>query len=278
MSTLPIPDQQLYLLKRSESCEDSDEGFRFAGNLVVYRAKGSLFHAMLKGRLSSSNFDPESLINVKEIPTWGYRPRFSIEFMLALKTLPNDCFIKKPSLISYGRISEGPRQNLIAKDFLKEVKICELLIQRPHPNIAVYLGCQVSDGTITGLYLKYSRTLMKEVNPGALMKRALRDTREAMSDYSHILTGIESGIRHLRPSGLVHNDINPSNMMIENDRAIIIDFRSCRKLGESLEDVGRTYEWYMEKLQQSFLENDFNALEEILIWLGVSSKEFQFDI
>ncbi|KOS36308.1 hypothetical protein ACN38_g12961 [Penicillium nordicum] len=98
----------------------------------------------------------------------------------------------------------------------------------PHPNIATYLGCQVSGGVITGLCLeKYPRTPTKEVNPGALMKRALRNTREARGDYSRVLTDIDSGIRYLHSLG-----------------AIIIDFGSCRKIGESLKDVGRTYEWY----------------------------------
>ena len=118
---------------------------------------------------------------------------------------------------------------------------------------------------------------MKEVNPHGLIKRKLRSTRQATEDYSCILTDIESGINHLHSLGLVHNDINPSNIMINNHRAIIIDFGSCRRLGESLEDVGRTYEWYDEKIQHSLFENDLNALEEIRIWLGISSRVFQFD-
>ena len=60
----------------------------------------------------------------------------------------------------------------------------------------------------------------------------------------------------------------------ESDRAITIDFGSCRKLGESLENVGRTFEWYDGKVQKSLPENDLNALEEICIWLGLSSKSF----
>ncbi|KAJ6012123.1 hypothetical protein N7499_012907 [Penicillium canescens] len=64
--------------------------------------------------------------------------------------------------------------------------------------------------------------------------------------------------------------------MIDNGRAIIIDFGSCRKLGESLEDVGRTYEWYDEKVKHSFFENDLAALEEIRVWLGYGEETFQF--
>ncbi|CAG8924062.1 unnamed protein product [Penicillium salamii] len=278
--TPPIPNQQLELLESRETYEDSNEGLQFAGTLIVYQLNGFLYHAMLKGRYSCpSILNVEDLVNVKQIPASAYSPNFSVGFTAAPGILPNGCYVKKPGLISYDLISEGPRPKSIAEDVLKEARIYEFLIMHPHPNIATYLlvGCQVSDGAITGLCLeKYPRTLMKEVNPGALMKRALRNTREATEDYSRVLAGIDSGIRHLHSLGLVHNDINPSNIMIDGDRAIIIDFGSCRKIGESLEDVGRTYEWYDGEVQQSLPENDLKALEEIRIWLGVGSSEFQF--
>jgi serine/threonine protein kinase len=280
MPTPPIPNQQLELLESRETYEDSNEGFQFAGTLMVYQLNGFLYHAMLKGRYSSpSSLNAEDLMNVKQIPASAYNPKFSVGFTAAPEMVPNGCYVKKPRLISYDLISEGPRPNSIAEDVLKEVRVYELLMMHPHPNIATYLGCQVSGGAITGLCLeKYPRTLMKEVNPGALMKRALRNTREAREDYSRVLTDIDSGIRHLHSLGLVHNDINPSNIMIDGDRAIIIDFGSCRKIGESLKDVGRTYEWYDEEVQQSLPENDLKALEEIRIWLGVGSSEFQFGV
>lgn len=64
--------------------------------------------------------------------------------------------------------------------------------------------------------------------------------------------------------------------MLYNDMAAITDFGSCRRPGEDLEDVGRTYEWYDEAVPVSNPENDFNALEEIRIWLGDKSEAFQF--
>ncbi|OQE13352.1 hypothetical protein PENFLA_c049G09928 [Penicillium flavigenum] len=280
MPTPPIPNQQLEILEKCESYEDSDEGYQFAGTLVLYRLNGLLYHGRLKCRYSSpSDINAEDIMNVKQIPTSAYNPNFSIEFTLAPETLLNGSYIKKPRLLSYDRVSEGPQPNSIAEDFLKEARVCEVLMQHPHPNIATYLGCQVSDGRITGLCLeKYPRTLMKEVNPGAHSKRKLRNTREVSEDYSRVLMDVESGLHHLHALGLVHNDLNPSNIMVADDRAVIIDFGSCRKIGESLEDVGRTYEWYDEKIQQSLPENDLTALEEIRIWLGLSSRDFQFDV
>ena len=48
-----------------------------------------------------------------------------------------------------------------------------------------------------------------------------------MKDYSGALAGIESGIRHLYSLGLVYNNINPSNIMLDGNQVIIIDFSSC---------------------------------------------------
>jgi serine/threonine protein kinase len=60
---------------------------------------------------------------------------------------------------------------------------------------------------------------------------------------SSILEGVKKGLDHIHALGIIHNDITPSNIMLdEHDTPIIIDFGSCRDMGESLEDVGRTYE------------------------------------
>jgi serine/threonine protein kinase len=279
MPTPPIPNQK-EILEKCEIYEDSDEGYQFAGTLVLYRLNGLLYHGRVKGRCSSSSdINAEDIMNVKQIPTSAYNPKFSTEFTLVPETLLNSCYTKKPHLLSYDRVSEGPQPNSIAEDVLKEARVYELLTRHPHPNIATYLGCQVSDGRITGLCLeKYPRTLMKDVNPGAHSKRVLRNKREVSENYSRVLMDIEGGLHHLHSLGLVHNDLNPSNIMVADDRAVIIDFGSCRKIGESLENVGRTYEWYDEKIQQSLPENDLAALEEIRIWLGLSSRDFQFDV
>lgn len=65
--------------------------------------------------------------------------------------------------------------------------------------------------------------------------------------------------------------------MLSGDRAVIIDFGSCRRVGETLEGVGSTYEWCDERVQLSLPQNDLDALEEIRRWLGDDSKAFQFD-
>ncbi|KAK4182439.1 hypothetical protein QBC35DRAFT_509984 [Podospora australis] len=118
---------------------------------------------------------------------------------------------------------------------------------------------------------------MQEVNPNSLMKRKVRSDCQRSKDHSNVLAGIKSGIQHLHALGLVHNDINPSNIMLDGDKAVIIDFDSCRRIGESLEDVGRTYEWYGKQVKTALPQNDLDALEEIRLWLGIDPcKPFQF--
>jgi len=262
----------------NEAFEEVDGSFIFTGTLIVYNAGGDLHHAVSKTRYSSpSEVKLEHLNNDILIPVSAYSPLFPSDFTRAPDPLPQNYYIKKPRLISYEQIRHGSQPNHIAESVLLEAAVYELLKQHPHPNVATYIGCQVSDRRITGLcFMEYQRTLMQEVNPGDLMKRKLRSDYQRSKDYSNVLAGIESGIKHLHAVGLVHNDINPSNIMLDGDEAVIIDFGSCRRVGESLEGAGRTYEWYDEQVKTALPQNDLDALEEIRIWLGDESKPFQF--
>lgn len=261
-----------------EAFEEVDGHFQFAATTIVYRPGSKIHHATSRARYSSSSsVKAEDFTNDIVIPVAAYSPPFSPAFTQAPDPLPPNVHVKKPSLASYDRNRES-RPNCIADSLLEEVEICEVLRRFPHPSIATYLGCQVADGRITGIcFTKYDSTLMKMVNPGSHMKRKSRSIRVA-ENYDSVLEGVERGIKHLHSLGIVHNDLNPSNIMLYgNLHPVIIDFDSCRKEGESMEGVGRTYEWYDEKIQTSRPENDFDALKEIQIWLGGDPNDFQFD-
>lgn len=282
MPILPPHDQHVDVLEMNEAFEEVDGLFGFAGTLVVYQADGEVYHAVSKARYSSpSEVKPEHLKNLVNIPVSAYNPPASSELTRVPDPLPRDCYVKKPRLISYDRIRRGSRPNDIADSVLAEAKVCELLMRHPHPNVATYLGCQVSDGRITGLcFTRYQHTLMQEVNPRSLSKRKSRSTRRATGDYGYMpagIDGVESGIKHIHSLRLVHNDINPKNIMRDGDRWVIIDFDSCRPVGDSLQGVGRTYEWYDENVQLSVPKNDHDALAEIRAWLGDDSETFRFD-
>ncbi|KAK0655486.1 hypothetical protein B0T16DRAFT_424306 [Cercophora newfieldiana] len=242
MPTLPPHDRHVDVLEMNEAFEEEVNGlFGFAGTLVVYQADGKVYHAVSKARCSSpSEVKAEHLKNVVNIPVSAYRPPASSEITRAPDPLPRDGY-----------------------SVLAEAKVCEQLMRHPHPNVATYLGCQ--------------RTLMQEVNPRNLSKRRSRSSRRATGNYGSMLAGMESGIKHIHSLGLVHNDINPKNVMLDGDRAVLIDLDSCRPVRDSLEGVGRTYEWYDENVQLSVPKNDLDALAEIRAWLGDDCETFQFD-
>ncbi|SJL04266.1 uncharacterized protein ARMOST_07627 [Armillaria ostoyae] len=50
---------------------------------------------------------------------------------------------------------------------------------------------------------------------------------------SDIELSLDQGIKHIHGLGLIHNDINPNNIMLDADGTlVIIDFDSCRRAGE----------------------------------------------
>jgi serine/threonine protein kinase len=65
-------------------------------------------------------------------------------------------------------------------------------------------------------------------------KRQLPSTqsRQPPFNFNLILNGIFAGITHMHSLGLAHNDITPSNIMLdENGCAVIIDFNNSGPLG-----------------------------------------------
>jgi len=272
------------VLERGESFEEINGDFRYAHTLIVYRVGGDVYHAITKSRCRfAAEVKLEELSNVVLIPTTTYCPLFPSNYTRAPDPLPPNCYIKRPHLLSYGRIHDTPNASSISERVLKEAGVCEILKLHPHPSTAQYLGCQVRNGRITGIcFTKYSDTLMHRVNPKSRMKRAFRYDGRALKNPDDCLYGVERGIRHLHSLGLVHNDINPSNIMFdedtdEEDTPVIIDFDSCWPVGESLQGVGRTFEWYDESVQHSLPSNDLDALDEIREWLRDSgTKHFKF--
>ncbi|KAK3299634.1 kinase-like domain-containing protein [Chaetomium fimeti] len=258
----------------------SNETFRVVGNKLqfdsvigIVRYNSSLYI----GKWQDRRHPPLSLsdvYDVKRVETDGRGPQVQSSWTIAST---QSGYIKTRSLFDYAGAPDLERRILL------EVETCEVLRKYPHPNIASYHGCLETRGRVSGLCFKtYVSTLACKVNPQHLNKSAFLLSgrplvEEAMKTQ---LYGVLGGIQHLHSLGLVHNDITPANIMLAEDGSwAIIDFDSCRQVGELLHDTGtkRTYGWHDPNVTVSSKKNDLDAFFELRAWLfGSSADEFMF--
>ncbi|CAF9942571.1 MAG: hypothetical protein ALECFALPRED_009821 [Alectoria fallacina] len=215
-----------------------------------YKARSSQRTTILK-RIDTSRLEIKST----PIPVGDYRPLFSDELMTAPNLMSQDCWEKLPDLSCYD--SRDPTR--LEEFMLREARIVEMLMGHPHPNVARYHGCVVREGHIASLcFTRYHQTLVE---------RIYHDTRPF--DPHVCLQEIKKGIQHLHSIGIIHNDINPSSVMLcTDDTAVIIDFNSCRKKGEEGWMEG-TYRWTDASYNNNCaeFENDKCGLRKIREWL-----------
>ncbi|KAL7944024.1 kinase-like domain-containing protein [Trichoderma barbatum] len=193
-------------------------------------------------------------LDLTPIPPEDIWPQFDKSFTLAPVPLPEDCYVKRASLLDYEASTRGDG---IPKLILQEAEICEILRKNPHHNIANYLGCLVVDGKIHGLcFDRYAMTLDEQKENGTPL------------DATLCLQDIKDGILHLHSLGLIHNDINPRNIMMNADgKPVIIDFDSCKREGEKLVKCG-TPDWMIEDAQYATRDNDFFGLSRLQEFLS----------
>lgn len=123
---------------------------------------------------------------------------------------------------------------------------------------------------------------MSRVNPGHFGKRHFDASQRPLKDVKSFLEGIEKALKHLHSLGLVHNDINPANIMFaseDDETPIIIDFGSCKPVGHPVQNAGRTPEWYDPSVLTSLPSNDTDALNEIAEWLSLKEdKSYKLEL
>jgi serine/threonine protein kinase len=169
-------------------------------------------------------------------------------------------WLKRPNITIYDQV-EGAPTNVIADELMKEIRSYQLLQQHPHANIAEFLGCLEKDGRIVGILLKrYQATL------------SIRMTgyNQPTLDISSCIEGIVAGMEHLHSLGLAHNDLNPENIMFEEnlnlrDRPTIVDMGSCSKFGEELNQRG-TPGWNEGFESVSSKKNDSIGMSKVKEW------------
>lgn len=100
------------------------------------------------------------------------------------------------------------------------------------------------------------------------LREALRDGK--IVDQKRFLDGPESALRHLHSIGWAHNDVNPGNIMVSDaGEAILVDFGSCRKIGDKMGPSRGTPGWseYDDDYTLSKASHDLHGLEKIRSWL-----------
>ena len=167
---------------------------------------------------------------------------------------------------------------------LQELRTCEVIRKNPHPNLATFYGCQISDdGRVSGLcFERYIENLMQKVNPHHLNKSAFiqcKETAASRKIAAGYLPRIEAGLRRLHALGIIHNDLNPTNIMIATDgRAVIVDYDTSSAPGVPLDNAKRTHGWHDPRVIMSQESNDWDAFRELRTWLtGSSPNQFQFE-
>ncbi|KAG6229009.1 hypothetical protein E4U25_007502 [Claviceps purpurea] len=210
----------------------------------------------------SSEIDLDKL-NKIPIDTDTIWPRYSARFLRAPSPVPQDSHVKETNICFYELCPEGKEEKPFRDLLLHEIEGYELLRRHPHPNIVEYRGCVVRDGRITGICLaKYKMNLYERIEDSTPLNKDL------------FLAGIERGIRHLHSLGIVHNDLSPDNVMLDElDRPVIIDFDSWGREGQKFENGMKkgAVEWSINgsSYEYALFENDNYGLSKL--------REFIYD-
>lgn len=152
--------------------------------------------------------------------------------------------------------------SLLPELTLKEVGVLERLKKQPHPHIMRYHGCLTARGRTVGLVFdRCSKTLFQRLE---------EDDRRF--DIKTCMENVTDAAYHLHALGLAHNDLNPGNIMVDEDNATyLIDLGSCQPFGHALITAG-SHGWIDEEFTTSDLKHDKIALEKLRGCLEVRSK------
>ncbi|TLS20426.1 uncharacterized protein PpBr36_11372 [Pyricularia pennisetigena] len=218
----------------------------FSHSNVLFADEDDTFLAQFPQHTVPAEISRSFLHNITLIRKASYRP--APPATATILPTPGDFYVKRPDLMAAGSVD-------LASLVLRELNVCETLKKHPHPNVATYHGCLVSEGL---------SEFMKMEDFAAARKLAAENC----------LAGIEAGIRHLHALNIVHNDLNPANIaMTEDGVPVNIDFDSSSAPGAALDGIKRTHGWYDRKDKVARTDNDLKALLELRVWLSGSSPE-----
>ncbi|KAF2760177.1 serine/threonine-protein kinase-like protein [Pseudovirgaria hyperparasitica] len=232
-----------HVVEYAEAFETVYGDLTFSHTKIIAKHESSYLYALSDRRFRAKSEIDLQLLTLVPIPSSNIWPDFPSHFTRAPDDAALHYHVKRPHLIDYGDTEVSTRMSDV---MLHEAQICEILRRSPHPNIAQYHGCVVDDGKISGLcFERYDHDLLQE------------SKSQRSFSLAACLTDIRRGLTHLHGLGIIHCDINPSNILCKDGRFVIGDFDSCAFEGQELGLKGGTIGWRLEDCRVAKRENDF---------------------
>ncbi|EME45929.1 hypothetical protein DOTSEDRAFT_51542 [Dothistroma septosporum NZE10] len=200
--------------------------------------------------------------NLRKIPDQHVFPKVTQEItLLPQQSDVTKLFLKRPQIHC---LLEEFGGSIVPQMLFEEVQVLEILARHPHPNIVPYHGCVVKRGYITGIALTRYRKFLEH--------RFCDDDDDDDDDASDLDLGrfecqCRDAIDHIHSLGLAHNDLNPSNIALDDhDNPVILDWGSCKEFGGLLLSAG-TPGWIEDDYDVSKKDHDLSALGRIMAWM-----------
>ncbi len=232
--------------------------------LILDPSDGTAYFGCVNIRRRDLSMD-QARNSLRKIPDAEVYPSLPADWStLEMAASGPEYHLKRPRFASYSW-AKGTTQT--AERFLEEGRTLHLMRQNPHPNVAKLEGCLVSRGRILALLIRrYPIDLDQRVGG-----KQRKDHKPL--DKNACFAAIVSAVKHFHSLGIAHNDINPSNIMLDDeDHPVVVDFGGCRPFGEGLVELG-TPGWNEGfDLEVSTARNDLIGLRKIGEWLEIPQE------
>lgn len=230
----------------------------------IERGEDRFYYGQIFKREQDISF-PEFTRTLKQIPDGDIYPALATHSDIRVAQVPDPfpdhIHLKRPSIQCYDDFKAQDKTSLISNHFLQEIYVLEALSEAPHPGIVKYYGCRVRRGWITGIALEH---YWKD------LKRYVQARKGPPIDEEPFLAALESAIRHLHTCGFAHNDVKPSNILLNEERMpILVDFNSCQPIGKELNNCRGSPGWSdpEDPWDTSEIWHDWFGVEKIREWL-----------
>lgn len=202
--------------------------------LVIRLTDGSVLRATTKSRVTTEI--PEDLEGVETIPLDRLSGPWSEELSVASHPCSEHVYVKAPNFIDYAVSCDDTKADL-GRSMVREARIWERIrAAGSHPHLAQYLGCYRDGNKVMGLCFKrYAMTL------------AEMTMKDARVDAIEVIKEIEGAVHFLHDNGIYHFDINPTNIMFDDEgKAVLIDLDSAYVDDEEEPIKGGTFGWSVD--------------------------------